>query len=342
MKQIAKDSQNNWYKIPVEPKYLSKLTKRSNIKGWLQTGTFLLLLVLLGSISFYLFSQQLWVLFALTFYIYTTIAGFAGMEAAVHELSHGTVFKNKIVNDFFYKLFCFFAWNNWVHFRYSHRKHHHETLIIGRDYEQVIQPMKRNYIWIVYRFLFDFEKIYKRIKPSLYHFCGSTKVDFFSWDELFPKNDPNRKKMITWARLLVIGHLILIAIFIYFRLYILIAIVNFPSFFATWLSHGCGMLQHKGLPSNIRDWRKSCYTFIPFPVIRFLYWNMNYHIEHHSYAAVPCYNLKKLHKFMVAEEPAPLDGYLRGLLHLFKVMLRQQQDPTYCYEQQLPVFKNNL
>ena len=29
--------------------------------------------------------------------------------------------------------------------------------------------------------------------------------------------------------------------------------------------------------------------------MRFWYWHMNFHIEHHMYAAVPCYNLEKLH-----------------------------------------------
>ena len=29
---------------------------------------------------------------------------------------------------------------------------------------------------------------------------------------------------------------------------------------------------------------------------QFFYWNMNYHVEHHMYAAVPYYNLPKLRK----------------------------------------------
>ena len=33
----------------------------------------------------------------------------------------------------------------------------------------------------------------------------------------------------------------------------------------------------------------------PFRLVRFWYWHMNFHIEHHMYAAVPCYNLEKLH-----------------------------------------------
>ena len=34
------------------------------------------------------------------------------------------------------------------------------------------------------------------------------------------------------------------------------------------------------------------------PVLRFLYWNMNYHIEHHMFPMVPYHALPKLHEEM--------------------------------------------
>ena len=49
--------------------------------------------------------------------------GFTGTEAAVHELSHGTPFKSRWLNELFYRLFCFLSWSNWVHFRASHMLH---------------------------------------------------------------------------------------------------------------------------------------------------------------------------------------------------------------------------
>ena len=41
----------------------------------------------------------------------------------------------------------------------------------------------------------------------------------------------------------------------------------------------------------------------PQSVVRFLYWHMNYHIEHHMYAAVPCYRLGRLHRAIRHELP---------------------------------------
>ena len=41
-------------------------------------------------------------------------------------------------------------------------------------------------------------------------------------------------------------------------------------------------------------------------VNRFLYWNMNYHIEHHIFPTVPYYNLPALRRYL--EEHGMLEG----------------------------------
>jgi hypothetical protein len=51
-----------------------------------------------------------------------------GYAGASHELSHRTVFKKKIYNDFFFFLFSFLLWNNPIIFKKSHKTHHRCTL----------------------------------------------------------------------------------------------------------------------------------------------------------------------------------------------------------------------
>ena len=63
------------------------------------------------------------------------------MAAAAHELSHGTAFRTRAFNEFFYHLFCFLTWNNPVHFRASHAYHHQLTVYRGRDKEVVQVPV---------------------------------------------------------------------------------------------------------------------------------------------------------------------------------------------------------
>eukprot|EP01052_Picozoa_sp_SAG31_P031879 SAG31_NODE_3429_length_4284_cov_7.544086_5_plen_172_part_00 len=62
------------------------------------------------------------------------------------------------------------------------------------------------------------------------------------------------------------------------------------------------------------------------PFSEFLFWRMNWHIEHHMYASVPCYNLKALHKVTATHMPKP-----RTLIGAWREMratwLRQQEEP---------------
>lgn len=51
------------------------------------------------------------------------------------------------------------------------------------------------------------------------------------------------------------------------------------------------------------------------PLISFLYWRMEYHIEHHMFAAIPCYNLKKFSK-LVADQLPPKE---RAIPRIFKL-----------------------
>ena len=71
------------------------------------------------------------------------------------------------------------------------------------------------------------------------------------------------------------------------------------------------------------------------PLFDFLYWRMGWHIEHHMFAGVPCYNLEKVYKEVAHDMPEP-----RTLIGAWKEMRetwRQQKiDPDYQYDTPLP------
>ena len=72
------------------------------------------------------------------------------------------------------------------------------------------------------------------------------------------------------------------------------------------------------------------------PFLRFLYWHMNYHIEHHMYAAVPCYNLGKLHAAIQRDLPPSPAGVVAAWREIIPILRRQKIDPTYQYIAPLP------
>ena len=72
------------------------------------------------------------------------------------------------------------------------------------------------------------------------------------------------------------------------------------------------------------------------PISTFLYWRMNWHTEHHMYAGVPCYNLRRSWRARLAAdmpEPRTLVGAWREMLEIWN---RQVDDPDYQYDTPLP------
>jgi fatty acid desaturase len=67
---------------------------------------------------------------------------------------------------------------------------------------------------------------------------------------------------------------------------------------------------------------------------------MNYHTEHHMYAAVPCYNLKKLHRLIKADLPECPHGLVATWRQILEILKKQRQDPKYQYVPVLPAPKS--
>jgi fatty acid desaturase len=328
----------DWYRIPVDKEVLRELTKKSDLKGWLQAGSFLVIFLLTTGAALSFFEMKMWVAMVIACYVHSLFHQMVGMSAAVHELSHGTPFKSKRVNEFFYKLFCFLTWNNPVHFRASHMLHHQYTVFRGLDKEVMQEPVKKKMNWLNYLswLTFDVKWFRQLFRANLLHVIGKGNVDFFFWDPLFPEDDPRRKQMIRWARFALAGHVALVAVFSVFHLWVLIYLVSFGNFFATIMGRLTGAIQHTGLNENTPDWRLICHTVKVNPVVRFLYWNMNYHIEHHMYAAVPCYNLPKFHEALAKDLPDGPRSFSAGLRLLGEIKKRQEKEPGYVYAPRFP------
>ena len=86
---------------------------------------------------------------------------------------------------------------------------------------------------------------------------------------------------------------------------------------------------------NVDDYRLCCRTILLNPFVRFLYWHMNYHTEHHMYAAVPCYKLGKLHKAIQADLPN-CPGLFAAWKEIIAILQKQKLDPKYQFMAQLP------
>ena len=117
-----------------------------------------------------------------------------------------------------------------------------------------------------------------------------------------------------------------------------ILLLFLPRVYGTWLHDLCSRTQHTGLAVDVPDHRLTTRTVLLGPVLRFLYWNMNYHIEHHLYPNVPFHALPKLHAEIKDQLPQPSQGLYGAWCEIWPVLLRQRYEPNYHFK---PVLPNN-
>jgi fatty acid desaturase len=59
---------------------------------------------------------------------------------------------------------------------------------------------------------------------------------------------------------------------------------------------------------------------------------MNYHIEHHTYAAVPFHNLPRLHKALAHDMPVPNKNLFQAWREINATLRRQKKEPEYFFD----------
>ena len=138
------------------------------------------------------------------------------------------------------------------------------------------------------------------------------------------------------ARVYAAIYATVIALSIYARSIIPLLFVGLPNLFGSWLLVTYGLTQHAGLAENVLDHRLNCRTVYMNRVNRFLYWNMNYHVEHHMFPLVPYHALPRLHAAVKDDCPAPYPSLFAAWRELAPAILRQVKDPAYHVKRRLP------
>jgi fatty acid desaturase len=103
-------------------------------------------------------------------------------------------------------------------------------------------------------------------------------------------------------------------------------IIGLPRLYGAWHHVMTGLLQHLGLAENVSDHRLNTRTVLMNPISRFIYLNMNYHVEHHMFTMVPYYRLPELHEFIKHDLPAPEQSIFSAYRKLLPVLIKQLQN----------------
>lgn len=321
----------NWYRCPVDRTTLQALNRRGNFPAFIQTLGFLAILIFTGALAWYVQSRYgiLWSLPLI--FLHGTCYNF--QINAVHELGHKTVFPGRRVNSFFEHIFAFLGWINHRMFWSSHLRHHRYTLHPPDDLE-VVLPIK-----------FTLKDFFKHTFINPRGFWWTLKYTFriargqFSgeWElKLYPPEErQKRQDAINWARTILVGHAAIIVVSVIMGWWMLPILTTFAPFYGGWLHYLCNNTQHVGLQENVPDFRLCCRTMYLNPLARFLYWQMNYHTEHHMYPGVPCYRLRQLH-LAIRDDMPRVNGLIGAWREIVAILKRQKTEPAYCFVPELP------
>jgi len=253
-----------------------------------------------------------------------------------HECGHGTAFRTGWMNDVVYHIASFQVMRNPVSWRWSHARHHTDTIIVGRDAE-IAWMLPPNLLKKALHFLGVWD-MWDSLKVLVRNALGR-----LSDDEKDYIPDSERPKAVVAARIhmaiygaTALATLWMLAAGMGWRSAIPFLLIGGPRIYGCWHFIMTGLLQHGGLAEDVLDHRLNSRTVYMNPVSRFIYMNMNYHVEHHMFPMVPYYNLPRLHELIKHDLPRPNTGVLDAYREVIPAVLRQRRDPTYYVRRELP------
>lgn len=341
--KFYKDRKINWYRCTVDPQVMSQLMQTSDWQGFRQALGHLGLFAVTGTLTYWAYrnidaSNWYWALPVLlaAFFVHGTVGSFLG-GTACHELSHKTPFRTKAWNEFFLKVFAFLSYWDHIWFRPSHIKHHQVTT--HKDYDgEVVLPQKFTFKdWKLWLGLFGWNPLGTWYVYKSWYQRARGRIEGDWYQHVLPEaNEKLRRDHRQWARFLLLGHAALATIFLLTGNWILIFIVNLGSQYCGWLQFLCGSPQHYGLSPNVPDHRLCCRTYTCSWLPGFLYWNMQHHVEHHMFPAVPFFNLPKLRQAIAHDLPPAPHGLRATWKEMLAIHRQQRTNPDYCYIPRLP------
>lgn len=315
----------DWYTSPITRAQLKALLTRRNWPAIRDTVLWFALLIGFGVWGYLWWGSWLAIIpFAGYGLIYASSS-----DSRWHESSHGTAFKTDWLNEVLYEISSFMVLRESVPWRWSHTRHHSDTIIVGRDPEIAV-PRPPD-IKALFMSFFNLQAWPKYIKNIILHSLGKLDPE----EKTYLPEDQYRATFIR-ARIYLLIYTTVIFLCFYHQSILPLMYVGLPNLYGAWLMPIYGYTQHAGLAENVLDHRLNCRTIYMNPINRFLYWNMNYHTEHHMFPLVPYHQLPELHRLIKEDCPTPYSGLMEAYKEIIPAVKKQIEDPTYYVKRKLP------
>jgi fatty acid desaturase len=314
-----------WYHSDIPRTTMKELIRRSDNVALRDTILWLALIVGSAAGGIYFWGTWWCVPF---FFVYGVLYG-SSSDSRWHEGGHGTAFKTRWMNDVVYEIASFMVMRNPVQWRWSHARHHTDTIIVGRDAEiAVMRPPALLKSALMFTGLLDF----RFSLPTLFRqaFSGLNAEE----ESYIPEMERGRAVIAArWHVAIYVGA-VLVALATWSVLPLML--IGLPRIYGSWHMVMTGLLQHIGLADNVTDHRLNTRTVYMNPISRWIYWNMNYHVEHHMFPMVPYHALPALHELVKHDLPRPNPSMWHAYKEVWPVLLKQLRYEDHYLRRELP------
>lgn len=319
-------AQAKWYSPPLDRQELKALMRRRNGPAIRDTLIWIASLLISAALAVHFWGHWLAIPF---FIVYGFLYGSAS-DSRWHETAHGTAFKTDWMNDTVHVLACIMIMREPIVWRWSHARHHTDTLIVGRDPE--IAHQRPTDVVAVLLDLFALRHVATTLGKLALHATGRLTADEATF---IP--DAEHRQVYVGARVGLVLLAAVVGACIATGSVLPAMLAGLPTIYGAALGVFFSTTQHAGLAEDVLDHRLNSRTVYMNPVFRFLYWNMNYHLEHHLFPTVPFHALPQLHQAARHHCPPPYESCWSAYREILPALARQRRDYGWFVARPLPL-----
>jgi len=314
-----------WYRSEIPRKQMKALMKRDD-----QPALRDCIILFSCMIAFAGLGIALWPsLWSAPFWLAYGVLYGSSMDSRWHECGHGTAFRSGWMNDVVYQIASFCMIRNPVTWRWSHARHHTDTIVVGRDPE--IVAMRPPALLRIFLNLFGIVDAIVGWRRMLLNASGRLDPEEATF---IPESE--QPKVIRVARIWTAIYVATIALAVVLGSLLPLMVIGLPRLYGAWHHVMTGVLQHGGLAENVTDHRLNSRTVYINPLSRFIYWNMNYHVEHHMFPMVPYHRLPQLHEMIKHDLPPANTSIWQAYSEVLPALWRQLRDEDHALRPELP------
>ena len=235
--------------------------------------------------------------------------------AISHETAHGTAFRSHWLNETVLWIGSLIYMEEPLHRRYTHANHHTYTWHVGKDSQMPFDTPMTLGGWLAEVSGLALMRFHATVMLRLASGRYSDVMRMVA-----PQGELRRMTRNAWVFIAVYAAIgVAIALGIHWLAWFLVL----PRLLGAPVMLLFTLIQHVEMAENAPSIVQSTRSFTTGWLGRFLYMNMNNHVEHHLYPQVPFFALPALREAVASQVPAPDPGFFRTNWEVFTVVVRR-------------------